>query len=148
MRVFSAWLKNIAQVQENLSLQFGPTNDKAGMNFTRDKTKSTSFAATSDASSPKKTQCSLKNGEHKMWKCEKFKKMKLAERHETVKKCNLCFSCLSAGHRISQCKANRTCGKGGCSKRHNRLLHSDDNNFEMQMNQIATMTQLTMQTQF
>ena len=61
--------------------------------------------------------------------------MKLAERHENVKKCNLCFSCLSTGHRISQCKANRTCGKDGCSKRHNRLLHSDDNKSETQKEQ-------------
>ena len=53
--------------------------------------------------------------------------MKLSERHDAVKKCNLCFSCLGSGHRIGQCKANRTCGKDGCSKRHNRLLHGDDN---------------------
>ena len=61
--------------------------------------------------------------------------MKLAERHETVERWHLCFSCLSAGHRISLCKANPTCGKDGCSKRHNRLLHSDDNKPEMQKKQ-------------
>ena len=49
--------------------------------------------------------------------------MEIAERQEAVRKCNLCFSCLGSGHRIGQCKANRTCGKDGCSKRHNILLH-------------------------
>ena len=81
MRVYSAWRKNIAQVQENMRLQFGSTSDKARTNFTRDKTKSTSFAAKSDSSYPTKTQCPLKDREHKIWQCEKFKKMKLAERH-------------------------------------------------------------------
>ena len=126
MRVFSAWLKNIAQVQENIRLQFGSSGDKAKSNFTKDKTRNTSFAATSDSGSPTKAQCPLKDGEHKIWQCDAFKKMKLSERHDAVKKCNLCFSCLSSGHRIGQCQVNRTCGKNGCSKRHNRLLHSDD----------------------
>ena len=135
MRVFSACLKNIAKVQENKRLQFGSAIDKARTNLTRDKTKSTNFAATRDSSSLAKTQCPLKDGEHKIWQCEMFKKLKLVERQETMKKCNLCFSCLSAFHRISQCKANRTFGKDGCSKRHNRLQHSDDNKPEMQKKQ-------------
>ena len=135
MRVFSVCLKNIAQVQENMRLQFGSTSDKTRTNFTRDKAKRTSFAATSDSNSPTKTQCPLKDGDHKIWQCEKFKKMNLAERHETVTKCNLCFFRLSAGHSISQCKANRTCDKDGCSKRHKRLRHSDDKKLELQKKQ-------------
>ena len=63
-RVFSAWLKNIAQVKKNMRLQFGSTSDQARTNFKGDKTKSTSFAATSDSSSPTNPQCSLKDGEH------------------------------------------------------------------------------------
>ena len=50
----------------------------------------------------------------------------MAERHEAVRKCNLCFLCLGSGHRIWQCPSNRTCGKDGCSKRHKFLLHSED----------------------
>ena len=52
--------------------------------------------------------------------------MKIAERHKVSRKINLRFSCLGSGHRIGQWKANRTCGKDGCSKRHIVLLHSDD----------------------
>ena len=126
MRVFSAWQKEIAQVQDNLRWHLGSSNNKAKPTFNRDKPKTTSYAATSDSGSSTKTQCPLKDGEHKIWQCEKFKKKKIAERHEAVRKCNLCFSCLGFGHRIGQCKANRTCGKDGCSKRHNILQHSDD----------------------
>ena len=122
MRVFSAWLKELARVQDNFRWQFGFSNDKAKPNFNREKPKTTNFAATSDSGSLPKTHCPLKDGEHKIWQCEKFRKMKIAERHEGVRKCNLCCSCLGFG----QGKANRTCGKDGCSKRHNILLHSDD----------------------
>ena len=52
--------------------------------------------------------------------------MKLPERPQVVKKCNLCFSCLGSGHRICQCKANRTWGKDRCSKRHKRFLQKDE----------------------
>ena len=91
MRVFSAWLKEIARVQDNLRWQFGSSNDKAKATLNRDKSKTTSFAATSDSGSPTKTQCPLKDREHKTWQCEKFKKMEIAERHDAVRKCNLCF---------------------------------------------------------
>ena len=147
MSVFSAWLKNTAQVGKNMWLQFGSTSDKARTNLTRDKAKSKSFAATSGSSSPTKTECPLKDGEHKIWQCEKFEKVKLADRHETVKSAICAFFWLSAGHRFSQCKANRTCGKNGCCKRHNRLLHSDHNKLKMQKNKTAMIRQLTLPTQ-
>ena len=126
LRVFSAWLKNIAQVQENIRLQFGNAGDKTKSTTNKDKPKTTSFAASTDSSTKGKPSCPLKDGEHKLWQCELFKNMKLAERYETVKKYNLCFSCLSSGHRIGQCKSNRLCGKNGCGKHHNRLLHSEE----------------------
>ena len=126
MRVFSAWLKETARVQDNFRWQFGSSNDKAKPIFNRDTPKTTSFAAAIDSGSSTKTECLLKDGEDEIWQCEKFKNMKIEERHEVVRKCNLCFSWFDSGHRIGQCKANRTCGKDGCSKRHDILLHSDN----------------------
>ena len=61
MTVFSAWLKEIARVQDNLPWQFFSSNDKAKPTFTRDKPKTTSSAATSDSGSSTKTQCPLKD---------------------------------------------------------------------------------------
>ena len=89
MRVFGAWLKEIARVQGNHRSQFGSSNDKAKPTFNRDKPKTTSIVATSDSGSSTKTQCPLKDGEHKIWQCEKFRKMQLAQRLEAVRKCNL-----------------------------------------------------------
>ena len=124
--MFIAWLKKLARVQDNLCWQCGSNNDKAKSNFKEDKPKNTSYAATSDSDSPTKTQCPLKDGERKIWQCEKFKKVMIAERQEAVRKSNLYFSCLGSEHRIGQCKANQTCVKDGCSKPHNLFLHSDE----------------------
>ena len=81
MRVFSAWLKNIAQVQENIRLQFGNASDKTKPT-NKDKPKTTSLAATTDSSTKGKPSCPLKDGDHKLWQCESFKNMNLAERYE------------------------------------------------------------------
>ena len=52
MRVFSAWLKKIAQAQENSPSQFGSSSNKAKTSFTRDKVENKNFAAASESSSP------------------------------------------------------------------------------------------------
>ena len=64
LRIFSAWLKNNLQVQENIRWQFGSANHKARTNFTREKPKYASFGASSDFGSLLKTHCPLKDGEY------------------------------------------------------------------------------------
>ena len=123
--MFNAWPKNFAQMQGSMRLQFGPAGDKAISNFKGDTPKNTTFSATSDSGSPIKAQCHLKDGGHRMWHCEKFKKKKKVERREVVKKCNLCFSCLNSRHRFGQCKATQTWGKNACAKCYKTLLPSD-----------------------
>ena len=134
MRVFRARLQKIDQVKENLRLQFGSASYTTKTSFKRDEPKNTSFAVTSDSGSLLKTQCLLKDTEHKIWQYDAFTKMKVSERHEAVKERNLCFSCLGSGHRIGHGKANRTCGKDGCSQRRNGLFHCDDKRPEKQQN--------------
>ena len=90
IRVFSAWLKNVAQVQDDIRLQFG-SSDKPNSNFTKNNTRNTRFAATITFGSPTKTKCPLKVGEHKVWQYGALKKMTLSELHEAIRKYNLFF---------------------------------------------------------
>ena len=53
--------------------------------------------------------------------CYKFKKLGLVEKREVVKKHNLCFCCLRAGHGSGTC--DKVCPK--CSKKHHYHLHDD-----------------------
>ena len=62
-------------------------------------------------------------GEHKIFVCDKFQELSIAERATVVKTAGLCFNCLRKGHRGSECTL-KNCKK--CNKRHHTLLHHDD----------------------
>ena len=59
---------------------------------------------------------------HYIGVCYKFKKLGLVEKREAVKKQNLCFCCLRAGHGSGSC--DKVCPK--CSKKHHYHLHDDN----------------------
>ena len=122
--IFKAWLASKAKTHENLLAQ---TNSSFGRNKfqSRDKPKTSTFASNAEESSkPKNFECPLKDGQHPVWTCEKFKSMKVNERREQVKKFRLCFNCLGPSHMSKDCKS-RTCSVLSCGRRQNRLLHSD-----------------------
>ena len=66
----------------------------------------------------------LVDGDHPLWKCDKFKKLSVTERSEAVKQANLCFQCLMGKHRARDCKSKLKCGIHGCERNHNRMLHN------------------------
>ena len=51
--------------------------------------------------------------------------MNVNDRYAAVRKQRLCYGCLGKGHSIKDCKSN-ACGIYGCIKKHNRLLHSEN----------------------
>lgn len=67
-------------------------------------------------------KCPLCNEQHKLYFCEKFKLMSIADRRNVVMKAKLCFNCLNYGHQVSDCKFSH-CPK--CNKKHNSKLHDD-----------------------
>ncbi|KAL0271399.1 UNVERIFIED_CONTAM: hypothetical protein PYX00_008500 [Menopon gallinae] len=69
------------------------------------------------------TKCPVCNGDHAIYRCQKFEKAGIEQRRQTVNRLNLCFNCLSPKHRSQDCKA-RGCHK--CSKKHHTFLHSEN----------------------
>ncbi|XP_055591290.1 uncharacterized protein LOC129743332 [Uranotaenia lowii] len=67
------------------------------------------------------SRCPFCGGEpHSAFKCQKFLKLKVPERHEMVKRHGLCFNCLSSSHML------RACTRGNCRQcqhKHHTLLH-------------------------
>ena len=51
--------------------------------------------------------------------------MSVNDRYAAVSKQRLCYGCLSKGHAIKDCKVD-ACGIKGCIKKHNRLLHTEN----------------------
>ena len=61
---------------------------------------------------------------HLLAECKAFEKQALEVRNECVLKAGLCFRCLSAGHRSSECNATVKCAKCG-DNRHPTALHKE-----------------------
>ena len=67
--------------------------------------------------------CPLCEGEHRLYNCEAFKALTVAERLEKVNEKKLCRLCLSAKHFVRDCGTRYRCPD--CHGRHSQLLHLD-----------------------
>ena len=76
-----------------------------------------------DKTSSKVYECWICKCNHRLMKCDEFRKMNVKERKETVRKHKLCLNCLSKSHKINDCKSTVKCRD--CKKRHHNLLHHD-----------------------
>ena len=64
--------------------------------------------------------CPVCAASHQLHQCNRFKKLNVAKRRETVRNLRLCFNCLTGGHML------RTCTRSHCKICHNKhhtLLH-------------------------
>ena len=136
LAVFSEWLNDIADVQDELLFYSNPNADRAKTSY-EEKAEGSTFAtsATNSSNDNTKTQreCLLKDGQHPIWKSEKFKKMNVEERGQKAKELKLCFKCLSDAHQMRNC-SGRLCDVNGCGKPHHRLLHRHYKNEEQMQN--------------
>ncbi|XP_062558170.1 uncharacterized protein LOC134223049 [Armigeres subalbatus] len=62
--------------------------------------------------------------DYRIRNCEAFKRLRLPERWEAVRKWKLCYLCLNE-HGSARCKLNFRCNVNRCNERHNPLLHID-----------------------
>ena len=133
---FSEWLNEVAYVHDEMMIQFkfpsekktsGPGDKVKNTPFTTNNQPKNTTLSTNEQTKLNTTtlkQCPLKDGDHKIWMCKKFKQQNANERYETLKKLKLCFCCLNS-HMIKDCNSERVCGVNGCTKKHNRILHMD-----------------------
>lgn len=82
---------------------------------------------TSSIASSYTPTCQICKTPHKIYQCEKFNKMSVSERHQTVRKLGLCINCFSNKHLIKDCTASKC---KICQCKHNTLLHFERSNAE------------------
>ena len=127
--MFEKWLSRMAFVHEGFSSFKGEQKeDRHNTNREKRFSKTSNFSASSNLQETKQMQnnnCPLADGTHKIWNCPIFKKMNVTDRYAAVRKERLCYGCLGKGHAIKDCKVH-PCGINGCTKKHNRLLHSEN----------------------
>ena len=128
--MFEKRLSRIALVHEGFSAFKGERREEDQRSTNRDKrfSKTSNFSACSNVKETKQTQsdhCPLADGTHKIWNCQLFRNMGVNDRYAAVRKQRLCYGRLGKGHALGECKVN-ACGINGCIKKHNRLLHSEN----------------------
>ena len=65
---------------------------------------------------------------HPIYKCSAFNEMTTVQRSAEARDLDLCFNCLSSGHRAKFRSSNKTCRT--CSGKHHSLLHKDEQPLE------------------
>ena len=128
--MFEKWLSRIAFLHEGFSAFQGERREEDRRSTNKDKrlSKTSNFSASSNVKETKQTQsdhCPLADGTHKIWNCPLFKNMSVNDRYAAARKQCLCYGCLGKGHAIKDCKVS-ACGINGCIKKHNRLLHLEN----------------------
>ena len=90
--------------------------------------KSPNVSASSNANESKQMQnknSPLADGTHKRRNCPIVKNMNVTNRYTAVRKERFCYGCLGREHAIEDCKFHPG-GINGCTKKRNRLLHSEN----------------------
>ena len=154
--IFEKWLSRMAFVHEGFSAFKGEREEEDRCNTNREKrfSKTSNFSASSNLQETKQTQsdhCSLADGTQKIWNCPSFRNMSVNDRYAAVMKERLCYGCLEKGHAIKDCNV-KACGIYGYTKKHNRLLHSenqmDEGNHAVNVSGAATINQSSKVTSF
>ena len=128
--MFEKWLSRIAFLHEEFLAFKIELREEYQRGTNRDKrfSKTSNFSASSNVKDTRQKQsdhCSLVDGTHKIWYCQLFRNMSANNRYAAVRKQRLRYGCLGKGHAIKDRNVN-TCGINGCIKKHNRLLHSEN----------------------
>ena len=70
-----------------------------------------------------KRKCVLCEGEHALYKCEKYLQKTAEERLKFVRAKHLCFNCLGVEHNAQECKSKYRCYVSGCGMPHHTSIH-------------------------
>ena len=130
LNLLEKWLARMVFVHEGMPSTKSERKEDDRPNANKEKRflKSSNISTSSNANETKQMQnnnCPLVDGTHKIWNCPLFKSMDVTDRYAAVRKERLCYGCLGKGLAIKDCKVH-PCDINECTKKHNRLLHSQN----------------------
>lgn len=70
--------------------------------------------------------CYCDENTHKIYSCNKFKNVSIADKRNFVNSKKLCYNCLGTAHAVAQCSSTNVCSF--CSKKHHSMLHAHPTN--------------------
>ena len=126
LTLLEKWLARMAFVHEGMPSTKSERKEDDRPNANKEKRFSKSSNVTANETKQmQNNNCPLAVGTRKIWNCPIFKNMNVTDRYAAVRKERLCYGCLGKGHAIKDCKVH-PCGLNGCTRKHNRLLHSEN----------------------
>lgn len=72
-------------------------------------------------------RCTFCAEAHDIRGCAAFLRLSVRSRLQEIKKNPICYGCLRDDHILPGCNNRKMCGKNGCERWHDPLLHPDDN---------------------
>ena len=73
------------------------------------------------------SSCIVCKQDHSLYRCDTFRGMSPRARRDFAFQNKLCFNCLQAGHRYTNCPKETLCSVPGCNQKHSKFLHVKDN---------------------
>ena len=70
--------------------------------------------------------CVLCEQPHRLWHCDKFKRLSPTNRLDIVLRYNLCHNCLLPTHQTSDCGKQSVCSVKSCGKKHTMYIHINE----------------------
>ena len=127
LSTFSNWLFQIAKAASDVTLTINDSNSSTKV---QNKEKSfqhshvNEYKASKSTESKTITKCKACNKvNHAVKACRTFADFNISQRWKCVRDRKLCIRCLG-GHNVQKCRETGVCGKDGCSRKHNPLLHN------------------------
>ncbi|KAG1680465.1 hypothetical protein GQR58_012386 [Nymphon striatum] len=135
---FLEFLNREVELREKAShsINFRVENNKSVTNKVFKSTVSTLY------SSSNQLKCPVCSAFHRVVQCTEF--LNSDDKEKVIKRLNLCFNCLSPGHRVSQCPSKYTCKI--CKLKHHSLIHrykEGSSNSNRAYNNVANISQMS-----
>ncbi|KAG1661324.1 Ovochymase-2 [Nymphon striatum] len=135
---FLEFLNREVELREKAShsINFRVENNKSVTNKVFKSTVSTLY------SSSNQLKCPVCSAFHRVVQCTEF--LNSDDKEKVIKRLNLCFNCLSPGHRVSQCPSKYTCKI--CKLKHHSLIHrykEGSSNANRAYNNVANISQMS-----
>ncbi|XP_051171916.1 uncharacterized protein LOC127288483 [Leptopilina boulardi] len=137
MDTFMTFLENRCHILQATILN---TQTNYNSNHSNNSKKSNAHSKRQAFTTTNSSDCIVCQGSHKIYACEKFRKLSVPERVEIIKSNISCFNCLNKGHKNDECKW-QGCKK--CGMKHNTLLHYDKNESHSNQRQETNKTENT-----
>lgn len=119
---FSEWLTSIARLVSFVAPADVAASETARAKPSRNRHILVNVADSGTDDEPHES-CAVCGGDHEEARCNELKRRSVRDRWTEIRRLQLCFVCMRAGHMLPSCDRKQKCGVDGCNLFHHKMLH-------------------------